>query len=101
MSQAVRNWAGNVVFSPRNVHAPVSVEHLQELVNEAGQVRVMGTGHSFSALVETSRTLLRLDRLPRTVEVDADSRTAWVSAATTLGELAPRLHERALALPIL
>ncbi|SHG25411.1 FAD-binding protein [Streptoalloteichus hindustanus] len=98
MTPTVRNWAGNVVFSPGSVRAPRTLTRLQELVARADHVRVRGAGHSFTALTATPGLLLRLGRLPRSVEVDATEMTAWVSAGTKLGELAPLLHEQGFAL---
>lgn len=94
-----RNWAGNVVFGARAVHRPTSVEELQRLVAGADHVRVLGTGHSFSPVADTTGDLLRLDRLPRVLDVDTGSRTVQVSGALTYGEVAAHLHEHGLALP--
>ncbi|MFE2856724.1 FAD-binding protein [Streptomyces lavendulae] len=92
------NWAGNVTFTPARVHHPASVADVQALVAAHHRVRVLGTGHSFSTVADTAGQLLRLDRLPRVIDVDPARRTVRVSAGTTFAELCPRLHEHGLAL---
>ncbi|MFD8985003.1 FAD-binding protein, partial [Streptomyces sp. NPDC059564] len=92
------NWAGNVTFAPAGVHQPASVADVQALVTTHRRVRVLGTGHSFSTVADTSGQLLRLDRLPPVIDVDPARRTVRVSAGTTFAELCPRLHEHGLAL---
>lgn len=92
------NWAGNVVFGARALHHPGSVAEVQQVVARSERVRVLGTGHSFSPVADTAGDLLRLDRLPRVLEVDTSSRSVQVSAGLTYGEVAAHLHEHGLAL---
>jgi FAD-linked oxidoreductase len=54
-------------------------------------VRAVGAGHSFTALVPTSGTLVSLDGLAGIVEHDAGSMQATVLAGTRLGELGAAL----------
>ena len=49
------NWAGNITFSSE-VRWPESVPALQELVRESERVRVLGTGHSFNRIADTTGT---------------------------------------------
>lgn len=94
----LRNWAGNVAFSPTEVARPRSVDELSEIVAQSTRVRVLGTGHSFSPVADTEGTLVVLDAMPRTLEVDAGSATVLVSAGVRWGELAPHVHGRGFAL---
>ncbi|MGN6331171.1 MAG: D-arabinono-1,4-lactone oxidase [Motilibacteraceae bacterium] len=99
------NWAGNVVFAARRVLRPTSTDELREMVGGSGSVRVLGTGHSFSALADTTGDLVSLAGLvpeadpARGVVVDAGRPVASVPAALRYGDLATVLHAQGWALP--
>lgn len=97
-AEQIRNWAGNVSFSPADVARPQSLDELRETVARAPRVRALGTGHSFSPVADTGGTLLLLDAMPRELDVDASTPRATLSAGTRWGELAPAVHEHGLAL---
>lgn len=93
-----RNWAGNVSFSAAAVHRPQSTAELAALVAGHGRVKAIGSGYSFSTVADTDGALIRLDRMPKVIEIDADRSRVRVAAGITFAELAPRLHERGFAL---
>jgi xylitol oxidase len=93
------NWAGNVVFSSREVHRPTSVDELQELVARSDRSRALGSGHSFSRIADTDGVHVTLAGLPPVVEIDESAATARVSAGLRYGEFTGRLHEAGFALP--
>ena len=98
LAEQPRNWAGNVTFTPERVHRPRSVEELQELVAAGGRVRVLGAGHSFNRIADTTGVLVSVADLPEVVEVDRAVGTVRVSAGMRYGEVAERLHAEGLAL---
>ncbi|MFG1922170.1 FAD-binding protein [Cryptosporangium sp. NPDC048952] len=98
IAQPLKNWAGNVEFSTLTLHRPVSVEAVQELVADSELIRVLGTGHSFSTVADTTGDLLTVADLPRRIEIDADRRSVTVSAGTRFGELAQALDPEGWAL---
>lgn len=93
----IRNWAGNVAFSSARFHHPTSVEQVQELVAAAEHVRVLGSGHSFSPIADTTGDLLSLTALPQVLEIADNAVT--ISAGTRYGELVGPVHAAGLALP--
>ena len=93
----MRNWAGNITFGASRVHRQVTVPRLQELVAAGGPLRVLGSGHSFNRMADTTGDLVSLGGLPRVVEIAADRRTVRVDGGIRYGELAPRLHAQGLA----
>ncbi|MEE1939684.1 FAD-binding protein [Streptomyces sp. TRM 70361] len=105
MAATLTNWAGNVEFTTRTLHRPASPGRLRDLVADAaaagGRLKVLGSGHSFNRIADTTGALLALDALPgaRTAEVDTASRTVRVGGATRFGELCPVLRRHGLALP--
>ena len=96
--ETLRNWAGNVVFSPERIARPESLEQLQDVVSSSRRVHVLGTGHSFSRVADTDGVLVVLDRMPQTIEVDVAHSTVAVTAQTRWGELAPAVQAHGLAL---
>ncbi|GAA4119554.1 D-arabinono-1,4-lactone oxidase [Knoellia locipacati] len=97
------NWAGNVTASPARLVEPRSVEDVVTAVKQAGErgqrVRVVGAGHSFTPLVATDGTLLRLTALSGIVDVDLARQRVRVAAGTPLHVLNPLLDGLGLALP--
>lgn len=98
MTTGTTNWAGNIIFSARRLHRPTSLDELSELVAGADRVRVLGSGHSFNRLADTTGDLVTLADLPPAIEIDPDRRTVTVAAGVRYGELAVRLHEAGFAL---
>ena len=89
------NWAGNITFSTE-VRRPESVLDLQELVRDSERVRVLGSGHSFNRIADTSGTLVSVADLPRVITVEGDSVT--VSAGLRYGEITAALQAQGRAL---
>ncbi len=102
-TEALRNWAGNVVFSASELRRPTSVEQLQEIVRDARLVRALGTGHSFSAVADTTGLLVSTADLDLTVEVDPSrsggGAVAAVPGGWTYAQVATALHEQGWGLP--
>ena len=70
-----RNWSGSVRFSPQQVRRPTSEAQVLEALRTARErgcsLRVIGGGHSFSALAATDGILLSLDDWQGLVAADA------------------------------
>ena len=86
MSERVANWAGNVVFGARRVHRPGSVDEVRSLVASGGPLRVLGSGHSFNRMADTTGDLVSLAGLPRVVEVAADRKSVRVDGGIRYGD---------------
>ncbi len=90
------NWAGNVVFSAREVHTPRSMPELRALVARNPRVRALGSGHSFSTVADGTGVLVSLSGLPP--EVEAQGSVALVGAGMTFADVTERLHRQGVAL---
>ena len=97
MSDVVKNWAGNITFGARRLHRPAALTELRELIAAGGPLRVLGSGHSFNRMADTTGDLVSLAGLPRVVEIAEDRRTVRVDGGIRYGELAPHLHAQGLA----
>jgi xylitol oxidase len=91
-------WAGNRVFTAGPVHAPRTVEELQEVVAGARQIRALGTRHCFNDIADGPGALVSLADLDVPIEVDEDARTVTVGGGVRYGDLARELHARGWAL---
>ncbi len=94
---AATNWAGNYTYRARAVHAPSTVEQVQELVAAKTRVRVLGSRHSFSDIADSDE-LLTLEGIPGDVVVDRDAMTVTFGGAVRYGDLALELAREGLAL---
>jgi alditol oxidase len=92
------NWAGNIKFSPARFERPASIDELADLVAAAPQVRVLGTGHSFNDIADTTGLQLSVVGLPEIISLDQAARTVTVSAGTTYGRLGAVLQAEGFAL---
>jgi len=87
-----RNWSGIASAYPGVRAGPDSEAALVDLVQKTlGPIRPVGAGHSFTALVPTTGTLLSLDALSGIVSDDSATHEAVVWAGTRLGQLGPAL----------
>ena len=104
MSQEVswQNWAGNQTFSASVGASPASVAELSDLVSgvagRRGKVRVEGSGHSFTSLVETPDTLIDLRHLTSELVVDSTNGRARIPAGMRLHDVGPKLWRHGFAI---
>ena len=99
MTEQRRNWAGNYVFTARQFHYPETLEQLQEIVRRAAKLRVIGSGHSFNAIADSSEEMVSLARLDAAPVIDAHRHTLTVGAGVKYGQICQLLHEAGYALP--
>jgi alditol oxidase len=92
------NWSGTVFYAARQIHTPETVDELRALVASSRRIRALGTAHSFSDVADTDGDLVSLAKLPPTVEIDRDARTATVAAGVRYGAVARAVHDQGLAL---
>jgi xylitol oxidase len=84
------NWAGHHTYAAGSLHAPTSLEELQELVARTPRIRALGTRHSFSDLGDSPGDLVSLEAMPRELEFEAG--TVTVPAGAKYGEIVEDLH---------
>ena len=86
------NWSGNQTAYPAARVAPASEDDLAAtLRGGATPLRVVGAGHSFTALVPTEGTLISLDGFTGITGHDDTALTATIRTGTRLGALGPAL----------
>ncbi|MDR3367562.1 D-arabinono-1,4-lactone oxidase [Rhodoferax sp.] len=94
------NWAGNQYCFPKHRPVPGTETEVVDALRQAqGQVRAVGAGHSFAALVPTDDTLIATDLLSGLISHDAATLQAELWAGTRLNEVGPLLAGVDQALP--
>jgi FAD-linked oxidoreductase len=91
-----RNWSGSVCSKPRHILYPQTVAEVAEVVarcaQEGKRLRVVGSGHSFTRLVQTEDVLLSLDLMQGIAGVDEDADMVEVWGGTKLKALGEALY---------
>jgi FAD-linked oxidoreductase len=85
---AFSNWSGSVKFQPETVVYPTSESEIIQLVqraaNERKKIRVVGTGHSFTPLIQTDQILVSLDKWQGITHIDQAKGLVTVKAGTKI-----------------
>ncbi|MBI1211186.1 MAG: FAD-binding protein [Alphaproteobacteria bacterium] len=93
------NWSGFVRAAPqRSVNPGTEAEIVAAVRDGPAPVRVAGTGHSFTPIVESNGSLLSLDGIAGVVRTDANAQTATVRAGSKIHALGRPLYDAGLAL---
>jgi FAD-linked oxidoreductase len=100
------NWSGLETAHPTREVSPADAGDVAAEVRRAldsgspvnSTVKMVGTGHSFTAVAAPEGTMLRPDRLTGVVAVDRDAMTVTARAGTPLEELNRTLERLGLSL---
>ena len=94
----MRNFGGNVRFSPRRRVAPRTIDELTAVIRESKRIRAVGAAHSWSPAIVTDDTLVSLDRMREVVSLDLAASQITVQAGMRLRDLNAHLDQHGLAL---
>lgn len=87
-----RNWSGGQVAHPAGRLQPSSVDQLVSMLKSTkGQLRPVGSGHSFTALVPTDGYLVVIDQLSGLLARNDEMQQATFGAGSRLGDMGPLL----------
>jgi len=94
-----RNWSGKQKSKPEEIRFIRSEEDASALAMASGSsIRVVGSGHSHSALVPHDGIIVDVSGLAGVVSVDSESKCAWIWAGSKIYSLGRPLHDVGLAL---
>ncbi len=93
---SLKNWGGNHTY-PFRLLRPRSLDELRAMVRAESHLRVLGSRHSFNAMVDGS-VAVSLAAIPDDIVVDSVGGSVTCSGATTYGVLADALAPHGLAL---
>lgn len=98
-----KNWSGSLRFTPGESACPESEGALAALVRqgaaEGRTVRVVGTGHSSTPLVETGDVLVSLDDFTGLEAADPERNVATLRPGSSLNEAVDLLQEQGMTFP--
>ena len=98
-----KNWAGNQRATPKAFHTPAFESELVAIVSSAHaakrRVKVVGSGHSFTAVAVADDILIDLRNYGEFIEVSADRTSVTVQSGIVLADLNERLQLEGLAMP--
>ncbi|MGL4819361.1 MAG: FAD-binding protein, partial [Bacilli bacterium] len=98
----IKNWSESVAFQPSEISSPQTEQEVIATIHRAAKlgkkIRLIGSGHSFTPLIETSDIFMNLDGLSGVISVDEQTEIAEVYAGTKLKTLSEQLYARGYAL---
>ncbi|THV28705.1 D-arabinono-1,4-lactone oxidase [Glycomyces paridis] len=97
-STDLRNWAGNIRFSPSSFEQPATLDEARAAVAAAPRVRVLGSGHSFNTIADTDAVMLSLTGIEPDVRISALDGTVTASGWLTYARLGAAVHRAGFAL---
>jgi len=99
MTEQRSNWAGNYTYNATSFHYPETVEQVQELVSQADQLKVLGSGHSFNDIADTPQEMLSLAHFKFEPVINREHNTLTVGAGVKYGQICHQLYREGYALP--
>ncbi len=93
-----KNWARNIQNKSQYYCQPETEEEIIELIRKYAKIRVVGTGHSWSALCESEELLINLDKFNKVISFDKAQETIRVQAGIKLYQLNELLDKEGFAL---
>jgi FAD/FMN-containing dehydrogenase len=96
------NWSGSLTFEPARIYHLKTEDEIVNLVRrcraENRTIRVAGSGHSSSALVQTDDTIISLKYFKGITSIDRDAMTATLKTGMTVEETNKALEREGYAL---
>jgi xylitol oxidase len=94
----LKNWAGNLTYSTRQVDDASTLDQVRSVVRAQEKLKVLGTRHCFNTIADSSHHLLSVKPMHAIVALDAAARTVTVEPGVTYGQLGPYLDAKGFAL---
>jgi sugar-1,4-lactone oxidase-like protein len=93
-----RNWAGNQQSIASHFYQPETEEQLIDIVKSHAKVRMVGTGHSWSALCHSDEAMINLDRYNKVIALDKEKKQLTIQAGIKLWQINEYLDAEGMAL---
>ena len=98
-----KNWAGNQSANPIKVHRPQCESDIVAVVGYATalqqRVKVVGSGHSFTAIAVAPDHLVEMSRFNKVVGLDTDRLEVTVESGIVISDLNQYLDRAGFAMP--
>ena len=93
----IKNWAGNLTYSTKNVHYPTTVDQISNLVKKNKSLRGLGSQHSFSTIADSKDGLISLKNMKKIVSIDKTTSTVTVEAGVRYGDICEEINQNGFA----
>jgi xylitol oxidase len=90
------NWAGNYMYSTKNLDLANTVEDVRHNVREYSHLKALGARHSFNGIADSTVEQISLKHFDQ-IELDTKAKTVTVGAGVTYGQMAPYIDSRGFA----
>lgn len=98
-----KNWAGNQRANPLKYHEPECESDLVAIIGYATalqqRVKVVGSGHSFTAIAVAPDHLVKMTRYNKVVSIDAEKMEVTVESGIVISDLNESLADAGFAMP--
>jgi len=102
MTQSWTNWGRNQSFTPARILRPATeaeaISQIGDAIRAGQRVRVAGSGHSFTPIVETDGVLVDLSAISGVISTDVAQCRAEVHAGSTIASLGEALWQAGLSI---
>ena len=102
MAKTWTNWVGNQSFTATDIVQAQNENDVQQIIKDAASknlnVRVAGSGHSFTPVVETEGIVIEPVGLTGIHSVDSEKARVTLGAGTTIKEIGEPLWEKGFGL---
>lgn len=92
------NWGRNIKVNIPKFHQPTNEKEIAAIVKSARKIRVVGAGHSWSAVCVSEEVLINLDNYNKIIAVNKEHKQVKVQAGIRLKDLNKELDKIGLAL---
>lgn len=98
-----KNWAGNQRANPLKYHEPECESDIVAIIGYATalqqRVKVVGSGHSFTAIAVAPDHLVKMTRYNKVVSIDAEKMEVTVESGIVISDLNESLADAGFAMP--
>ena len=93
---------GRIHFDLSNLQEPTTEDEIKSIVKDAydndRKIRVLGSGHSWSKVAQTTDIMISLSKYIGSVSIDRENLRATFKAGTSLRDISLALEEEGLAM---
>ena len=94
---------GRIHFDLSNLQEPITEDEIKSIVKDAydnnRKIRVLGSGHSWSEIAQTTDIMISLSKYTGLVSIDKENLEATFRAGTAVRDISLALDEEGLAMP--
>lgn len=95
-SDSRTNWAGNYIYSTKNLDSANTIEDVKRVIHKYSHLKCLGARHSFNGIADSTEDQISLKHFDQ-IDLNTKAKTVNVGAGVTYGQLAPYIDTRGFA----